>query len=998
MDNYCFLPTLYLRTPLYNLSRKCVQAALKDEQFKMALFLATRSFYKELEKKSFDYSLLNEKQRQTVKKYLNRAIFRSTPFGLFSCISIARWQAEQQAMGICLSDAEPHIRPDFAMLHEIWQAFLKEGTISTTRLRTNDSFWCSKIDLRFIKKEIRGNNAFFSLVSLENCTVVKSLLKYCVKERSFDQIHSFLARKTGASTEEVFCFVKELVQEQALVPGSSPNITGADYADRLSELLKHRQSNGLLMTYLNQPEAPTLSHLSYTSERLADRLASQLGTDHYYCISERKVVEGGLSSHFQKAIGEGLWCLNILSESLEPPDLKNFKRAFIAKYDTADVPLLEVMDAQFGIGYSELEQIKVSYGFSSSHRSSGSPPTKADTGENKLAAVLFNEWQLTNDHPWKLEINITDEQLQTLATDETDEHPPSISVMFRTLDEKIFIESAGGASALSLIGRFGINQEFLDHAKLVAKKEQELNPEVVFAEIAHVCNLHTANVNRRPVYYDYEIPLLTRSLLPEKQQIPLSDITVSVSENTVVLRSRRLKKRIIPRLSSAFNHQRSSFPIFRFLCDVQFQGLKSRLHFSLAELVPGLRFYPRVSYRSCILQLAEWHLSRNDLASFQIPGNDQAVHCFRRMAKALQLPRYFAYCNGDNFLVIDANSADDISFFIEQISGRDHVLLKEFPFVRSDKATVIDSGGCPLLPQFVASLYLQKETYKEVQNEVPTNSGETSKSSTRDWVYFKIFCHPLSSDRIISGYIFPLVRKLMQSKQASRWFWIRYTEGGYHLRLRVKTTEKCKAGIIKSLSICLERLCQNKLVDHFQMDTYRQERKRYSPLLIESVESVFEASSYAVAKWLAEKQDLNYEDERVMVEAVHAVTVILDIFEPSLEKKAGMCKLQFEAFFRELKSPRSLKGELEKLFRRLQLQISAGQESTCCYKDIAGAITGLKSEHERKHVERPDTIKLAADIIHMHLNRLFVYDQRYFEMITYFLLYRNFSFQFHKPC
>ncbi len=91
--------------------------------------------------------------------------------------------------------------------------------------------------------------------------------------------------------------------------------------------------------------------------------------------------------------------------------------------------------------------------------------------------------------------------------------PPSISVLFRTLGDRVYLDCAGGASALSLLGRFAFDEQVFGMTRSLAEHEQQLNGDVLFAELSHVCHLHTANINRRPHLRDYEIPVLTHSTL-----------------------------------------------------------------------------------------------------------------------------------------------------------------------------------------------------------------------------------------------------------------------------------------------------------------------------------------------------------------------------------------------------------------------------------------------------------------------------------------------------
>ena len=72
------------------------------------------------------------------------------------------------------------------------------------------------------------------------------------------------------------------------------------------------------------------------------------------------------------------------------------------------------------------------------------------------------------------------------------------------------------------------------------RAEEALQPDAIFAEIVHLPEGRIGNILARPVLREYEIPFLGRSGAPPEQQIPVTDLRVSVAGSRVVLRSARL--------------------------------------------------------------------------------------------------------------------------------------------------------------------------------------------------------------------------------------------------------------------------------------------------------------------------------------------------------------------------------------------------------------------------------------------------------------------------
>jgi thiopeptide-type bacteriocin biosynthesis protein len=56
-----------------------------------------------------------------------------------------------------------------------------------------------------------------------------------------------------------------------------------------------------------------------------------------------------------------------------------------------------------------------------------------------------------------------------------------------------------------------------------------------------------------------------------------------------------------------------------------------------------------------------------------------------------------------------------------------------------------------------------------------------------EWKAYHLFCHsPLLQERLLADVLFPLVRRLQEDGRCGAWFFIRYWEGGPHIRFRLK--------------------------------------------------------------------------------------------------------------------------------------------------------------------------------------------------------------------
>ena len=887
---------------------------------------------------------------------------------------------------------------------------MKSDLRSTMKFYPNSSLFSNELDVRYFKTtQGEKQEIIFSVVSMKKNPVLKSVISFCEEGKTIGEVIDYLKLQYDLELSSLFGFVNDMIDEEILVSEYKPNVLGSGFIEKIFDipninlgLMESAHLEKLFYAFRGEYQN-NLDSLVQVEEELKKRYpVSDDLKSIYYCISERKPVQGGLSSQWQKKILDGLSCLMHLTRPGYSEELDKFKRAFLLRYEGKQMPLLEVLDPQLGIGYGGLDQINDSLGLIEylNIEMTGSGGQGAGSGSDEALSIILRDWFASNSSHSMQELVIAEEQIQKLASSTKGMNlPPSISVIFRICDDKVVIEDAGNCTANALISRFSCSSDIAEFCKELSTIEQQHNPEVIFAEISHICNLHTANINQRDYIRDYEIPVLTQSGLPKNQQINLADLTIEVVNDTIILWSTKLKKIIQPRLSTAFNFTKNQFPVFRFLCDLQSQHLQPNLYFDIQGLLPGLKFYPRIRYKDAILQLAEWHFSSDDFSEIlSAPKTDQ-LSLFDQFREREHLPRFIAYCFHDNYLVYDLDNTTDKSQLLAEIKNKVKLIFKEFPYLLNATGTVKNQEGQPLLTQFVASLYKEEPVYKYELAKQARPTRQKSIADTRDWIYFKIYCHSLSMDAIIAESIIPAVKKAVNDGLIYEWFWLRYQDPEPHIRLRVMPSKNMYGASFELINRLLNKLYQMKLVNRFHTDQYKRELERYSPELILQVEKIFFASSLLVTSFLKQKLKYNWSDQRVLTEAVVSVRMILKSLQYTKEDKLEFCTKLFEQFYTEFNKPKGLKPIVEKVNKLITdnvttlIQDSRGRQS---YALLDKNLAALALQHRLKRVKSVSLESLAADIIHMHLNRIFTTNQRYFEMITYYLAKRNLQTELNK--
>src|SRR5262249_9635378 len=147
----------------------------------------------------------------------------------------------------------------------------------------------------------------------------------------------------------------------------------------------------------------------------------------------------------------------------------------------------------------------------------------------------------------------------------------------------------------------------------------------------------------------------------------------------VRLRSARLGRRVLPRLSSAHNFEIQGHDVYRFLCELQVQGTSAHLGWDWGPLV-ALPFLPRVVSGRVVLAPSRWWVGRDDIRVLAGSVGARRLRAVRDWKGQRGLPRWVKLAEGDNQLPIDLENALMIETLVELIKARESAVLTEmFP-------------------------------------------------------------------------------------------------------------------------------------------------------------------------------------------------------------------------------------------------------------------------------------------------------------------------------
>lgn len=961
-----------------------MQEILDTDFFRKAIYFGSRELYREVELKNFCSRQVNKRTRESLLKYYNRMSYRPTPFGMFSAFAYIQWG--ESRCSLRMTEREKlSVQLDFRLSVSISNERSGPGNDGYLYY-SNPSLYTFGKELRYIKldtdSETPGQKQ--GIAALEKSRMLCRILEISRKGISRRDLCIFLASYTDAVSD----LLDEMEEEGLLFNSSRPNITGENYLLRFGALAGNKTIRDLVHNLSEISSAEKLNVQEVENQIVPfSRHIEKL--KHPFYVNYQKEICGDLSSHYQQNILEGLYCLERMQQSTIPGAISRFQINFNRRFEDREIPLMLALDPEAGLGYEQLEQSADAGDLLNGISFTGREE------EKRLSWGLVQELlirRICNLSAGSKIITLTDKDLIELPERGKGKYAPGISVMFRLHEHKVFIEEAGGVCGTSLAGRFTpFNEELLSHARHIARTEQEQNPDVLFAEIAHFIDEHAANINTREHIRKYEIPVLVHSTLPAEQVISLDDLYVSVRSGQVIIRSARLNKRIIPRLSTAYNYSRSELPVYRFLCDLQYQGIQSRFSLNFESLLPGLDFYPRIDYKNCILSLAMWVLKQDDI-TFILEAEDQ-YNTLLKMADERHISRYFGLSNGDRQLVFDLEDQSGMEIFLSELRNTNKVILKEFFLPADGKALLKDGYNKAYIHQMVASLTCTEESYSAgaISQSIPMKIKREFPPGD-EWLYFKIYCAAQNGNYVLARKILPLLKRYQNGSWVEQWFFIRYyDEEGHHLRIRIKACEALIKELPGRLSRLLKPLAESGIISNIVLDTYKREIERYGAKTMADSERAFMSSSELVAAHLHQNRD----EFQTIQFAMLSADAMLNSFEMDISARLDLLEGICNGLINELGEEKQLRDDLNRKYREHQQIIWSfmtegksffGKEESFRMKIFKRDLSSLRNVI---NTLKPEVIKkYIADMLHMHMNRVFSAEQRKRELVIYYLCLR----------
>jgi thiopeptide-type bacteriocin biosynthesis protein len=240
-------------------------------------------------------------------------------------------------------------------------------------------------------------------------------------------------------------------------------------------------------------------------------------------------------------------------------------------------------------------------------------------------------------------------------------------------------------------------------------------------------------------------------------------------------------------------------------------------------------------------------------------------------------------------------------------------------------------------------------------------------SKLPNWLSFYIYL-PWTGDEFLANFLPLLISALKTENQIKRFFFIRYAEGGYHLRLRLQTTADSKYEVIeKRLKTALQNFRRHSQILASQIRLLSADYSREEHYFGETRESVYaelinEQTSYLSMQMLA---GVNEQEQTLLLKNIASLywTFVLSSFS---EKDLNRSLAESREFAERNKAKNNEKNySSDSLLQNILITVERTSETIIKLPNLIRAASLIKRLKLRK-----DGRFVATHAVHLYCNKL----------------------------
>ncbi|WP_160675925.1 lantibiotic dehydratase [Clostridium sp. C8-1-8] len=879
-EQYKLLKDFAIRVPAFPInacesfaSEDCIEEVLKDNYFKEAIKVASPSLYDSIKKQKFNGSVNN-----VVMKYYSRISTRTTPFGLFSGVSIGSFD-DNTAVSYDDDNFNKRIRVDYEWLVKLIKKIeidykgYKAFYLYTSR---NICEYGNKIENPVITcfNHYKNNESYKGKCYINNKPNIRFILSILRDGARYDDIQEVFRRKNLKVANSVLDnLLEELIKNEYIYTEIRPKINESSPLDYILERLK---TNRFQIEFLQELYKVNLLIKQYNSLKKSEGLAllDEIQNLMANIIENKSYIQVDITNPFKIKLGENIKAevselVNFLAHfngKLHVEDsLSIFKENFGEKYGHyREVPLLEAIDPIYGVGYDEEKG-----------EEEGGKYLNKDILKNNFIKRKIIDAIKNNSDVILYDDDIDEISEKTKAECFPDSMELNLSILAESISEvnsnryKLKLgANYGSLGAGKSVGRF--YDVLKDTSNMY--KEIKLEEDTLLSEDFIKCELISLDIDPRSTnvsisnnFRDFQINIANLPVEGEKPNIDINDIYIGLENDALYLKSKKYNKKLIVTTNHMLNTLRSG-KICKLLRDIS-EGCNTVMPFSIINYIYmlDLDYTPRVIYKNTVLISKSWRIRKSD---FKEPlSYKNFLKKFYQFKLKYDIPDLLYIRNDDLMLLIDLkiDSFKEILFNEFNKQDRKYIMLQEADL----NYTWISNNGQYYANEFVFQVVKNKNLLKDkllnINNIYPTMSNYKDNKNRivdneirnfgifNEWIYLKIYHNKSRTKEMLSTKVSALIDVLKKEELISKWFYIQYKDEKHHIRLRLKLndTEKNYVQVLKILRSFEKNLINDGLAEKLVLDCYEREIERYGGIkVIEHAEDVFEKQSYMALEFL----------------------------------------------------------------------------------------------------------------------------------------------------
>lgn len=992
-----------------------------------AIYLASPSLVARLDYwRNRPESKSGRKVTTALLKYLIRMSSRATPFGLFSGVALAHFADATEIKPYNMQLDRRKTRLDMFYLSTIQQQWAQsnEGQ-QKLRYVPNSTLYRLGSHLHYIES-YHSLQRQYRLSSVECDEALDLMLQLADGGKPESElVEQFCSACPETAPEEVKGYLQQLIKEQVLVVELKLPLTNGQTDQAFVHELQRADNlrdSMLLQTVidnlgtLDQKQTAQPNDYQAIVQKLKELPYPVSENKLFQTDSWRSMARAQLDKSLVTMLEKTLLTLKAQSVSAHSR-FQEFITSFQQRFEGQFIPLLQLLDDEAGIPFSSYTgyETPLLAGVNIVNRQQRTAKRQSQSELEKFILKAMKQ----NARAECIQLCSNELLMHSNTTAIWQQLPASFAAnisCYLDNDGKPLLHLHGfiGPSGANLLGRFcHLDGELQQKVRDYLSAEEALSPEVVFAEVVHMPDGRPGNVIARPLLRHYEIVFLADTLLPKEQQIPLQDLYVFIEAGQVKLWSKRLNKQVIPRLTSAHNYFSRSLGVYHFLCMLQHQQALLP-HFSTPASFLQMDIQPRVQLDNVIIQEAQWQVERSMLSALVVDHKWQP-DAWSALQLRYQLPRYVCYAVSDNVLTIDLHNPVMITVLLGETSGQSQIQLKESLAMQYQSMVASEEG--PFAHEIIVPMINEKALPFVTLHPNPAKQLETSIQRRfapgSEWLSLKVYAAQSTAELVLSETITPLLQQCQQQGLFRKWFFIRYSDPDWHLRIRLCGEPSLLYGqvlplIQKHLASWLESCRVHKI----ELFTYQREIERYGgDAAMDLAEKVFQADSYFVLQILSL---LRQHGESVRWRmALLGVDTMLTAFGYDLARKLELISGLRQGFGQEFQENAQLRTQLGKKYRNYQVQLRQDfqalesatsepplQQMSVIRQQFLQQLQPIVAEI--LCLQQKEQLSCSLDILlhsllHMFNNRIFKAYGREQELVVYDFLRRHYLSQQSQP-